>query len=86
MYTIYKSTRKFKKYMAVFHDGRPTVHFGDNRYEQFKDSTRLKLYASLNHGDIERLKRYYQRHGKAKKYSAKYFSHRYLWEKPTLKK
>ena len=66
--------------MAVFKDKRQTVHFGDNRYEQYKDSTRLKLYAHLNHSDTIRRKRYYQRHGKStKKYSAKFFSHKYLW-------
>ena len=79
MYTIVKSTRKHKKYMVIFNDKRPPVHFGDNRYQQYKDSTPLKLYARLNHGDMERRKRYYPRHGKAKLHSAKYFSHKYLW-------
>ena len=79
VYKIVKSTRKHKKYMAIFKDKRATVHFGDNRYQQYKDSTPLKLYSGLNHGDKERRKRYYQRHGKAVLYSAKYFSHKYLW-------
>lgn len=56
------------------------VPFGDRRYQQYKDSTPLKLYSKLDHGDSDRRKRYYSRHGlKAKKYSAKWFSHRYLW-------
>ena len=46
MYTILKSTRQFKKYMAVFSDSK-TVHFGDNRYGQYKDKTKLKLYSRL---------------------------------------
>lgn len=79
MYTILKSNRKHKKYKAVFKDGRPTVHFGDNRYQQYKDGTKLKLYKHLNHMDKTRRDRYYKRHGTAKKYSAKYFSHKYLW-------
>ena len=79
LYTILPSTRKHKKYMAVF-AARPTVHFGDNRYAQYKDSTGIGKYTHLNHGDAARRHRYYQRHGKnAVKYSAKYFSHKYLW-------
>ena len=53
-YTLKKSTRQFKKYMAVFDDGRPSVHFGDNRYEQYRDSTPLKLYSHLDHNDNTR--------------------------------
>lgn len=78
MYEIKKSTMKNKKYMAVFKDGKK-VHFGDNRYQQFKDKTTLKLYSHLDHGDEKRKKAYYSRHGKAEPYSAKYFSHRFLW-------
>jgi hypothetical protein len=78
-YTIKKSTRIHKKYMAIFSDGRPSVHFGDNRYKQFRDTTPLKLYSRLNHNDEKRKKAYYDRHGKAIMYSAKWFSHKYLW-------
>jgi hypothetical protein len=79
MFVLEKSTRKHKKYMAIFPDGTK-VHFGDNRYQQFKDSTGLGVYSSLDHGDTERRKRYYSRHGKyATKRSAKWFSHKYLW-------
>lgn len=78
-FVIMKSTRKYKKYMAVFED-KTKIHFGDNRYEQFKDSTNLQLFAHLNHLDSKRKKNYYSRHGKeAKLYSAKWFSHKYLW-------
>jgi len=73
-----KSTRKHKKYMAVFQNKK--VHFGDNRYEQFKDSTRLQLYSHLNHYDKKRKQNYYARHGKvAKLHSAKWFAHKFLW-------
>ena len=85
-YVLRKSTRAFKKYMAIFPSDTKgntkgkTVHFGDNRYEQYKDSTGLNVYTHLNHGDSERRARYYARHGKtAKKHSAKWFSHKYLW-------
>lgn len=82
---IMKSTRKHKKYMVYVKDstkksGKKLVHFGDNRFKHFKDKTPLKLYKHLDHGDTERKKRYYARHGKATdKTSAKWWSHKYLW-------
>ena len=80
MYTLRPSTRKHKKYMAVWRDGRPAVHFGDNRYEHWRDSTPLGIYTHLNHNDDERRRRYYLRHGyNAKLHSAKWFAHKYLW-------
>jgi len=79
-YVLQRSTRKFKKYMALMCRSGRVVHFGDNRYQQYRDSTGLNVYTHLNHGDPERRKRYYARHGKkAKKFSAKWFSHIYLW-------
>jgi hypothetical protein len=77
-YKIEKSNRKYKKYKAVFKTG-PSVHFGDNRYEQYKDSTKLGLYKKLDHGDEKRRRLYYARHGDALYLSAKWFSHKYLW-------
>ena len=80
MYTILKSTRQFKKYMAVFADSKTVVHFGDNRYGQYKDKTKLKLYSRLDHNDLQRKNNYYARHGvDAKLYTPKWFSHKYLW-------
>lgn len=77
-YIIKKSTRKYKKYVAVFSDR--SVNFGDNRYGQFKDQTKLKLYSHLDNKDPKRKKLYYIRHGvEASKYSPKWFSHKYLW-------
>ena len=65
--------------MATLPDGR-VVHFGDARYEQYRDSTPLRLYAHLDHGDPERRRLYYARHGReADRYTAKWFSHKYLW-------
>ena len=79
MYTFKVSTRKHKKYDA-FKNGKYVVSFGDNRYQQYKDSTPLHYYKKLNHFDKKRRRLYYARHCKtAKKGSAKYFSHKYLW-------
>ena len=93
-----KSDIQHKKYTAFIKNistGKiRQIHFGDNRYQQFKDSTKLKKYAHLNHGDKSRKNNYYSRHsgtrlkGKAiakefKKsgglYTAKILSHIYLW-------
>jgi hypothetical protein len=82
-YIFKKSTRKHKKYdvyKIINGEWRYLVSFGDNRYQQYKDKTPLKLYSSKDHNDKERRKRYYQRHGKNPVFeSAKYFSHKYLW-------
>lgn len=75
---IRKSTRKFKKYM-VLHNGK-WIHFGDTRYQHFKDRTPLKMYSHLDHNDPARKRRYYQRHGTTRdKSSAKYWANLYLW-------
>lgn len=78
-FQIYKSDRKHKKYVAVLNDGRK-IHFGDSRYQQYKDTTALGIYSHLDHGDDRRRSLYYSRHGRvAKKYTPKWFSHRFLW-------
>ena len=77
--TFELSKQKHKKYVAVLPDGK-RVNFGDKRYGQFKDSTPLQAFKAADHGDPQRRENYYKRHGQeAKKHSAKYFSHRYLW-------
>ena len=76
-----------KKYKVVLIDKNDekikTVQFGDQRYEQWKDQTPLKLYKSKNHNDSERRKNYRTRHsaqGYHKvKYSPAWFSYYYLW-------
>ena len=79
-FRILASTRQHKKYMAVFDDGRPSVHFGDSRYQQYKDSTGVGKYSHLNHGDAQRRANYYSRHGRhPKAFTPKWFSHRFLW-------
>ena len=70
------------------------INFGDRRYQQYKDRTPLKLYASKNHFTRRRMRNYFNRHSgtkirsvaieKEKKksngyYNAKILSHEYLW-------
>lgn len=88
---FFKSNVKNKKYRVEFiHKGKPyKVNFGHLQYQQFKDSTPLKLYKHLNHNDSERRKRYLARSkgirnkdGKLTKddpTGANYWSIRYLW-------
>ena len=85
------STRKNKKYAATIRRGTATrtVHFGHSSYPQYRDSTTLGKYKAKNHMDPKRRRAYFLRHSgvptkakalkKTKKYSARYFSHRYLW-------
>ncbi len=80
LYKPFKSKAKNKKYSVyVMKDGKKKlIHFGDSRYQQFKD--KLGEYSHLDHNDKKRRELYYKRHGKAtSKDSARYFSHKYLW-------
>jgi len=97
IYAIVKSTRKNKKYAAEVgpNVGKTRIiHFGDSRYEQYKDSTPVKAYSHKDHSDPKRRKNYFMRHsGVANKteavkleinksngkYNAKILSHKYLW-------
>ena len=78
-----KKTKKIRK-----------IHFGDRRYQQYKDRTPLKLYKIKNHGTRKRMQNYYSRHSGTKNrkkaikqeklkskglYNAKILSHEYLW-------
>lgn len=60
-----RSTRVNKKYAVLVRGpaGMRTVHFGDNRYAQFRDSTPLRLYAAYDHGDRARRENFVRRHG-----------------------
>ena len=70
------------------------IHFGDRRYEQYRDSTPLGLYKNKNHGTRKRMQNYFSRHSGTKNrkkaidkeirgskglYTAKILSHKYLW-------
>jgi len=90
---IEKSRAKGKKYVAFVSDGKTTrrVNFGALGYEQFKDSTKLKLYSKLDHNDPKRRENYFMRHSgvptkqealkkeKGAVITAKYLSHKFLW-------
>jgi len=74
-----KSKNKYWVYVKADNKrGYKKIGFGHKDYEHYKD--KLGHYKSLDHGDIERRKRYYARHGEAtSKDSAKYWSHSILW-------
>ena len=74
-----KSKNKYWVYVKADNKrGYKKIGFGHKDYGQFKD--KLGHYKSLDHGDPERKKSYYARHGKAiSKDTAKYWSHKVLW-------
>jgi len=82
-----KSTHKNKKYM-VFYNNK-WIHFGDKNYQQYFDSTPLKLYSNLNHLDPIRRYSYLSRSMNIRDKSGKltyldknspnYWSINYLW-------
>jgi hypothetical protein len=80
-----KSKTRFKKYDAIIEDvktrRKQTIPFGDKRYEQYRDSTGLKLYSRLDHNDEKRRQNYLARHEKTrnKKWSPSWFSATFLW-------
>ena len=91
MYEPFVSTAKNKKYSVyVFKDGvKRLIHFGDSRYEHFKDTTKLKAWSKLDHGDMERRRLYLARALNIKNkdgietykllHSPNYWSVKYLW-------
>ena len=95
---IQKSPNKNKKYLAYLKNKRTgkvrKIHFGAHNYQQFKDTTKLKIYAKYNHLDPKRRQNYFSRHSgvrtkrealkkEIKKsnglYTAKILSHKFLW-------
>jgi len=95
---IKRSNKKEKKYMAFVKNPSSrkirTIHFGARDYEQYRDSTKLGLYRSKNHGDKKRRSNYFKRHSGTPnksqairkeikkshgKYNPKILSHIYLW-------
>jgi hypothetical protein len=60
---IVKSNHKHKKYSITveYNDKIKTIHFGDTRYQQYKDRTPLKLYKHLDHEDKDRRDNYLSR-------------------------
>jgi hypothetical protein len=81
-YKIKISKRKNKKYDVYKKDSsneyKYLLSFGDKRYQQYKD--KFKQYEHLNHGNKDRLYKYYARHGtEDNPESSKYWSNLYLW-------
>ena len=69
-----------KKYSVyVMRNDRPRlIHFGDSRHQQFRD--RLGHWAHLDHGDTERRRRWYARHGRSDDpNTALFWASRILW-------
>lgn len=69
-----------KKYKVTLDNGS-IVQFGDKRYEQYKDTSPLKLYSHKDHLDTNRRKLFKARHAKniGVEYSAAWLSDKYLW-------
>lgn len=95
---ITKSRRRHKKYAAVVEHKRTgrrrTIHFGHSDYQHYRDRTKVGAWSHADHGDRERLRRYYTRFsGVASRaegiklervrsrglFNAKLLSHLYLW-------
>lgn len=81
-----QSTRKNKKYMiSIIHNTskkKHTIHFGDSRYGQFRDSTCAGIYTHLDTHDNKRKLAYRARHAKTfnkSNFSPAFFSWIYLW-------
>ena len=85
-YTAHVKNKKTKKIRKI--------HFGDKRYQQYKDRTPLQLFKNKNHNTRKRMQNYYSRHSGTKNrktaiekekrkskglYNAKILSHIYLW-------
>ena len=89
-YTFVKFVRSKdpkKKYDAILKNKKTArlsrISFGARGYEQYEDSTGLKLYSAFNHLDDNRKRLYRKRHAgegdNKRKYSAGWFSWHYLW-------
>ena len=80
LYAPFVSKAKNKKCSVYVrkHGRKRLIHFGDKRYQQYRD--KLGHYRELDHNDPERRKRCYDRHGPSgDKDTAKYWSHKILW-------
>ena len=79
-YKPFPSKAKHKKYSVyVMRDGkRKLIHFGDSRYQHFRDT--LGHYSDLDHNDQRRRELWYARHGRTSdRSSARYWAARVLW-------
>tara|TARA_R110000772_G_scaffold18001_2_gene50284 strand:+ start:654 stop:944 length:291 start_codon:yes stop_codon:yes gene_type:complete len=81
-----KSMNKDKMYYALLENKQNKklvrVHFGHNKFKNYRDITGLNAYPTLIHGDSDRRRRYRARavgQVKAGYYSSSFFSYHYLW-------
>ena len=80
-----KAKDPLKKYEAIIEDvktrRRQRVPFGSSAFQQYRDSTGLKIYSRLDHNDEKRRQDYLARHEKTrhKKWSPSWFSSVFLW-------
>jgi hypothetical protein len=65
-----------KKYEVTVNGKR--IAFGDQRYEQYRDSSPLGLYKDKDHNDKKRQANYTRRHAKNTGIAAR-LSKQYLW-------
>lgn len=73
------SPNRQKKYRVYLSDGSHR-DFGAAGYQQYKDSTPLRIYASSDHLDESRRLRYHSRHRvNGPKFSPDWLSKKYLW-------
>ena len=90
-FVIFKSNRKNKKYYAILktelNEKHPKkVYFGAIKpdgsiYQQFRDSTPLKLYSEYDHNDRLRQERYIKRHHPIiNGFNSNYLSYIFLWK------
>jgi hypothetical protein len=90
LYKPFKSSRKNKKYSVyVLSDNKKPklIHFGDSRYQHYKD--RIGDYSYLDHNDKSRRANYRKRHEKILLNNGKlaykdinqaaYWYYNYLW-------
>ena len=81
------SDKPTKKYIAILKSNpNKKIYFGAIKndgepYEQYRDSTPLKLFSKYNHNDKIRQEHYIKRHQKdiTGKFSAGTLSYIYLW-------
>ena len=80
LYTPFVSSARNKKYSVyVLLDGRRRlIHFGDARYQQYKD--KIGHYSHLDHNDTKRREHWYARHGRSTdENTARYWAAKVLW-------
>ena len=80
-----RSRTRGKKYDSIIEDKitkrQQRVPFGDVNFQQYRDTTGLKLYSRLDHNDPKRRAAYKARHENTrhKKFTPSWYADRFLW-------